>query len=127
MSDTLQSRSGQLQHRNLRPGAEADGGAGGSNAAVDVQLAAGFFVPSVDVASLRTHEGEPPVNERERQLAAVAVPSQRQVDAQLGGTIKAVGIVAQEDVDHVRHHQFFASLEIPVNKVPVMISGESPF
>jgi hypothetical protein len=23
--------------------------------------------------------------------------------------------VAQKDVDHVRHHQFFASLEIPVN------------
>ena len=40
MSDTLQSRSGQLQHRNLRPGAEADRGAGGSNAAVDVQLPA---------------------------------------------------------------------------------------
>src|SRR5213593_2457325 len=126
MSDTLQSRSGQLQHRNLRPGAEADGGAGGSNAAVDVQLPAGFFVPSADVGSFWTYESEAPVDERERQLAAVAVPGQRQVDAQLGSAIKAVGIVAQKDVDHVRHHQFFTSLEIPVNEVPVMISGESP-
>src|ERR1700687_6454183 len=54
-----------------------------------------------------------------------SVPGQRQVDAQLGGAIKAVGIVVQKDVDHVWHHQFFASLEIPVNKMPVMISGES--
>ncbi len=90
-------------------------GAGGSDAAVDVQLAAGFLVPSADVRSLWAYEGEVPVDERERQLAAVAVPGQRQVDAQLGGAIKAVGIVAQKDVDHVRHHQFFTSLEIPVN------------
>src|SRR5207249_8921264 len=95
-------------------------------AAVDVELAAGFFVPSADVGSLRVYEGEAPVDERERQLAAVAVPGQRQVDARLGSAIKAVGVVVQKDVDHVRHHQFFTSLEIPVNKVPVMISGESP-
>src|SRR6266550_5290242 len=126
MSDTLESCSGQLQYRNLRSGADADGGAGGSDASIDVQLAAGFFVPSADVGSLRAYEGEPPVNKRERQLTAMAVPGQRQVDAQLDGAIKAVGIVAQKDVDHVRHHQFFASLEIPVNEVPVMISGESP-
>src|SRR6478609_7531430 len=115
MSDTLESCSGQLQYRNLRSGAKADGGAGGSDAAVDIQLAAGFFVPSADVWSLRAYEGEARVDERERQLAAVAVPGQRQVDAQLGGTIKAVGIVTQKDVDHVRHHQFFAPFEIPVN------------
>src|SRR5438128_1109214 len=61
----------------------------------------------------------------ERQLAAVGVRGQCQVDAQLGSTIEDVGIVAQKDVDHVRHHQFFASLEIPVNKVPRMIIGEA--
>src|SRR6266853_481585 len=121
MSDTLESCSGQLQYRNLRPGAEADGGASGSDAAVDVQLAAGFFVPSADVGSFWTYEGEAPVDERERQLAAVAVPGQRQVDAQLSGAIKAVGIVVQKNVDHARHNQFFTSLEIAVNKVPVMI------
>ncbi len=114
----------QFKHRNLRPGTQADRGAGGSDAAVDVELAARFFVPSADVGSLRAYEREAPVDERERQLAAVAVPGQRQVDAQLGGAIKAVWVVAQKDVDHVRHHQSFASLEIPVNKVPVMISGE---
>src|SRR6266550_812822 len=125
MSDTLESCSGQLQYRNLRSGADADGGTGGSDASIDVQLAAAFFVPSADVGSLRVYEGEAPVEERERQLAAVAVPGQRQVDAQLGGAIKAVGVVAQKDVDHVRHHQFFASLEVPVNQVPVMISRKS--
>src|SRR5882724_13342700 len=108
----------QFKHRDFRSGAEADGGAGGSDAAVDVELAAGFFVPSADVGSLRVYEGDAPVDERERQLAAVAVPGQRQVDAQLGGAIKAVGIVAQKDVDHVGHHQVFASLEVPVDKVP---------
>src|SRR2546425_2744981 len=126
MSDTLESRSGQLQYRNLWSCAEANGRAGGSYAAVDVQWPAGFLIPSAHVGSFRAYEGEAPVDERERQLAAVAVPGQRQVDAQLGSAIKAVGIVAQKDVDHVRHHQFFTSLEIPVNEVPVMISGESP-
>ena len=58
MSDALESRSGQLQYRNLWSGADADRGTGGSDAAVDVQLPSGFFVPSADVASLRTHEGE---------------------------------------------------------------------
>src|SRR6266568_4743507 len=126
MSDTLESCSGQLQYRNLRSGADADGGTGGSDATVDVQLAAGFSVPSADVGSLRAYEGEARVDKRERQLAAVAVSGQRQVNAQLRGAIKAVGIVAQKDVDHARHYQLFTSLEIPVDKVPVMISGESP-
>src|SRR5579859_566860 len=75
------SRLRQLQYCNFWPRAQADWGTGGSDAAVDVQLAAAFFVPSADVGSLRVHEGEAPVDERERQLAAVAVPSQRQVDA----------------------------------------------
>ena len=119
------SRWRQLQYCNFWPGTEADGRASGSDASVDVQLAAAFFVPSAHVGSLRVYEGEAPVDERERQLAAVAVPGKRQLDAQFGGAIKAVGIVAQKDVDHVRHHQFFTSLEIPVNKVPRMISGKS--
>jgi hypothetical protein len=103
MSDS----SHQFKHRNLGPRAQADRKASGSDAAVDVQLPARFFIPSADVGSLKAGEGEAPV---ERQRAAVGVPGQRQVDAQLGGTIKAVGIVAQKDVDHVRHHQFFTSL-----------------
>jgi hypothetical protein len=81
MSATLESRSGQLQYRNLLSGSEADWGAGGSDTAVDVQLVAEFFVPSADVWSLRAYEGEARVDKRERQLAAVAVPGQRQVDA----------------------------------------------
>src|SRR6266436_4883358 len=55
----------------------------------------------------------------------MAVPCQRQVDAQLYGAIKAVGIMTQKDIDHAWRHQFFTSLEIAVNKVPLMISGGS--
>src|SRR5690349_8948864 len=98
MPDTLESRSGQLRYRNLWSCTEPNGWAGGSDAAVNVQLAARFFVQSADVGSLRAYEGEAPVDERERQLAAMAVPGQGQVDAQLGGAIKAVGIVAEKDV-----------------------------
>src|SRR5882724_5159124 len=76
MSDTLESRSGQLQYRNLWSCAEANGRAGGSYAAVDVQLPAGFLIPSAHVGSFRAYEGEAPVDERERQLAAMAVPGQ---------------------------------------------------
>src|ERR1051326_8858247 len=125
MSATLESCSGQLQYRNLRSGANANGRTGGSDATVDVQLPAGFFVPSADIGSLQAAEGEAPVDKLERQLAAVGVRGQRQVDAKLGSTIEDVGIVAQKDIDHIRHHQFFGSLEILVNEVPGMIIGEA--
>src|SRR5437763_16980921 len=117
MSDTLESCSGQLQYRNLRSSADADGGTGGSDASIDVELAAGSFVPSADVGSLRAYEGEAPVDERERQLAAVAVPGRRQDAAQLGGALKAAGVGAQKEVDHVRHNPLFDSLLIPVTAV----------
>jgi len=48
----------EFKHCNLRPGAQADWGASGSDAAADVQLPAGFFVPSADVGSLKAGEGE---------------------------------------------------------------------
>jgi hypothetical protein len=41
----MSDASHQLKHRNLRAGAKADGGTAGSDAAVNVQLPAGFFVP----------------------------------------------------------------------------------
>jgi len=50
----------QLKHRNFRPGANADWKASGSDAAVDVQLAAAFFVPSAHIRSLGVYEGEAP-------------------------------------------------------------------
>ena len=37
----------QFEPRNFRRGTKADGDHGGSYAAVDVELAAGFFVPSL--------------------------------------------------------------------------------
>jgi hypothetical protein len=79
-----------------RPGADPDGEAGGPDATVDVELLpAGFFVPSADVGRLKAAEAEAATEELERQLAAVGVASQRQVDAQLGRPVEVVGIVAQ--------------------------------
>ena len=69
------SRWRQLQYCNFWPGTEADGRASGSDASVDVQLAAAFFVPSAHVGSLRVYEGEAPVDERERQLAPWLCPA----------------------------------------------------
>src|SRR5215469_14177200 len=74
----ISDSSHQFKPCNLRLGAQADGRAIGSDAAVDVQLAAAFFVSSAHVGSLRVYEGEAPVDERERQLATVGVPGQRQ-------------------------------------------------
>jgi hypothetical protein len=42
----------EFKYGDFRPGAESDGENGGSNAAVDIELAAGFFVPSAEVATV---------------------------------------------------------------------------
>ena len=44
----------QFKHRNLRPCAQADGEADRADAAVDVELAAGLFVPSSAVGKRHT-------------------------------------------------------------------------
>src|SRR5713226_9734640 len=125
MADMLKSRSGQLQHRNLRPCALADGKTDRANATVDVDLAAGFFVPSAEIAVIPTAECEASVGELERQLAAVGVPGQGKVDAQLGGAIKAVGIVTEKNVGRVRHHQTLDSSQVrtlwPIRTVVVTL------
>src|SRR5229473_2755728 len=125
MSDTLDSRSGQLQYRNLRPCAKADGKADRANAAVDVDLAAGFFVPSADVGRLKAAERQAAMEKLERQLAAVGVPGQGKVDAQLGGAIKAVGIVTEKNVGRVWHHQTLDSTQVrtlwPIRTVVVTL------
>ena len=41
----------------------------------------------------------------EAHLAAVRVPGQRQLDAQLGGARKRIGIVRKQNVRHVAPHQ----------------------
>ncbi len=55
----------EFQYRDFRSGAEADGEAGGADAAVDVELPAGFFEPSTDVGRLQAAEGEAAVDEIE--------------------------------------------------------------
>src|SRR5437763_8721632 len=92
----------QLTDSNFGPRTEPDRETGGAYAAVDVELPAGFLEPSADVASFYSGEGDAAVDELE--LAAVGVPGQGQVDAQLSRTIEGVGVVAQKDVDHLRHH-----------------------
>ena len=72
MSDTLESRSGQLQYRNFRAGAEGDWEACGADTSVDIELRSGFFEPSADVGSPQAPESEAAVNELE--FAAVGVP-----------------------------------------------------
>jgi len=83
--------SGQFQHRDLRRGTESDGENGGSDAAVDVKLAAGFFVPPANVGRRHSGETEAAMEELERQLAAVSVPSQCQVHAKLDSGIETDG------------------------------------
>lgn len=92
----------QFKDSNFRPRTEPDRETGGAYAAVDVELPAGFLEPSADVASFYSGEGDAAMDELE--LAAVGVPGQGQVDAQLSSTIKSVGIMAQKDVDHLRHY-----------------------
>jgi hypothetical protein len=85
------SGSEQFKHRNFRASADPDGEHGGSDAAVDVKLAAGFFVPSADVGRLHSGETEAAMEELKRQLTSVSVPNQCQVNANLCGTIETVG------------------------------------
>jgi hypothetical protein len=73
--------SGQLQKRDFRPGAEPDGEAGGPDAAVHVQLRAVLCVPPSVIAINESAEVESLGEEIERQLAAMSVPRQRQIDA----------------------------------------------
>ena len=115
--------SSQFEQRDLWSGADSDRETGSAYSAVDVELPARFLEPSADVASFYSGEGDTAVDELE--LAAVGVPGQGQVDAQLRSTIKGVGIVAQKDVDHPRHHQFFVPHQILINVVSRMIVGES--
>src|SRR5229473_388840 len=124
---TLSSRGTvrQFENGDFRSGAEADWGTGGADAAVDVELAAGFLIPSADVGRLRSGEGEAAAEELERKLATVRGAGQHQVDAELGCAIEGVRVVIQQNVDRSWHHQLLAPLHIPVNKVPVMIAGES--
>ena len=98
---------GQFEYRDFRSRTYPDGQNGSSDAAIDVQLAAGFFVPSADVGRLHSGETEAAMEELKRQLTSVSVPNQCQVNANLCGTIETVGflIVKQQNVDRIWHHQ----------------------
>src|SRR5262250_1556648 len=107
MSDTLESRSGQLQYRNFRSGSQADGKDGSSDTAVDVELATRFFVQTADVGSVQSVERDAAFTEIQRQLTAVRVSGQHQVETVFDCPIETGGNghVGQKNVDRVRHDQ----------------------
>src|SRR5260370_10562640 len=78
----------EFKYGNLRPGHEPDGKAGGTDAEIDVKLCASVFVPSVGMAIDQATEVELTVDGLQRQLPAMRVPGQHQVNAQLGGAIQ---------------------------------------
>ena len=88
--------SHQFKHRNFRPGTDTDGDNGGSDAAIDIELAAGFFVPSANVRRLDPGEGEATAEELKRQLAPVSMPHQNQVKAELNCTFKIVANIVDQ-------------------------------
>src|SRR5215469_7514875 len=100
---------GQLEQCNLRPGPEPDGKAGCADSAIDVKHSASVLVPSVGVTIDQATEVELTANARQRQLAAMRVPCQYQINTQLGGAIEDEhrGFVCQQDIDGPRHHQPF--------------------
>src|SRR6267154_4541367 len=106
----------QFQERDLRAGTEANGEAGGCDAAIHVQLRAVLFIPSTGVIIYEMAEVEASVDKIERQLAAVSMPGQHQIDAKLGNPIEHVGEIsmAQKNVDRFRHNQVFNLSQLPV-------------
>src|SRR6266481_6147876 len=108
-------RAHQVEDSDFRSGAEPDGETGNPDAAVHVELRATFFVPAPDVGyPYQAAEVEPAVDEIQRQLAAaVNVAGQPQVDAQLGIT-EETRVVAQQNVNRIRHYQRFELLQSPV-------------
>src|SRR5258708_35891255 len=61
-------------------------------------------------------EVEASVDKIERQLAAMSMPGQHQIDAKLGNPIEHVGEIsmAEKNVDRFRHHQLFNLSQLPV-------------
>src|SRR5882724_8505350 len=106
----------QFKYRNLRSGAEPDGKARRADAAIHVQLCAVLFIPSTGVIIYEMAEVEASVDKIERQLAAMSMPGQHQIDAKLGNPIKHVGEIsmAQKNVDRFRYYQLFNLSQLPV-------------
>src|SRR5437879_7344186 len=71
----------QFKYCNFRPGTEPDRKARGADAAVDIKLRARFFVPSACVMRHDEAEVEVAMNPVERQLTAVSVARQSQINA----------------------------------------------
>src|SRR6266851_2024635 len=109
--------SGQFKYRNLRAGAEPDRKASGADAAIDVKLTASLFVPSADVVCHQTAEVEAAMDEIERQLPAVSVARQSQINgnAELNDVIEHSRVMKQQNVDRFWHHQSFDLLQPAVN------------
>src|SRR5712692_9951618 len=115
----------QLKQRNLRPRAQADRKASGADAAVDIELRARFFVPSAGVMRHDEAEVEVAMNPVERQLTAVSVACQSQINAnaEFGDVIEYSRVMNQKNVDRTRYHQLFDLLQPAVDiTLPVRAS-----
>src|SRR5579863_7894144 len=115
----------QGEERDLRRHAEANGRADGAETAIDVErgrLARGCAGPSVLVPERRPYTQRPLVQARDirreelrraeamiedldAHLAAMGMPGELQLDAELGGAREGIWIVREQDVRHiVAHH-----------------------
>src|SRR6476659_9097666 len=115
----------QLKHRNLRPRAKADRKASGADTAVDIKLCAGFFVPSAGVLRHDEAEVQVAMNPVERQLTAMSVAYQSQINAtaEFGDVVEHRRIMNQQNVDRIWYHQLFDLLQPPVDiTLPVLAS-----
>ncbi len=106
LPEACRSSLSQLEERNLRRRAEADGETNRADTAIDVELAASLFVPSSGVSVAQSAEVEAVMNELQRQLATMSVPGQAQINAQFRRAVEALGIMAQKNVDRVRQDQW---------------------
>src|SRR5579862_593058 len=107
---------GQLEQCDLRSRPEPDGKARRADAAIHVQLRAVLFIPSTGVIIYEMAEVEASMDKIERQLAAMRMPGQHQIDAKLGNPIEHVREIsmAQKNVDRFRRHQLFNLSQLPV-------------
>src|SRR5712692_1238059 len=109
----------QFKYGNLRAGAKPNGKARSADATVDVELRAPLFVPSTGIPIEHMAEVQAAVHELERQLPAMGVSSQYQINAEVGCTIKHehARFMAQENVDGTGNHQLL--VQPPINVAPI--------
>ncbi len=78
----------QVEDSDFGRGAEPDRKARGADAAVDIELRAPLFVPSTGIPIHQVAEVQAAVDELKRQLPAMGVSGQHQIDAEVGCAVE---------------------------------------